>query len=372
MRSELRERRIALNKAVDATPAIMVMREREQPRKTYILERGVYDQRGEEVSPSTPAFLPALAKDAPKNRLGLAQWLTDPSHPLTARVAVNRYWQLMFGSGLVRTPEDFGNQGENPTHPELLDWLSRDFVDHGWDVHRLLKQIALSSTYRQSSRCSDDVRARDPENRFYSRGSSQRLSAEMIRDNALVTSGLLVEEVGGSPVKPYDVALAYTPMKVDQGDKLYRRSLYTFWKRTSPAPVMMTLNTPTREVCRLKREVTSTPLQALVMLNGPQFIEASRALAGKLLTRHGENFDAVIDDAFELLTSRPPSEREQQILAEMYREQLEHFQQNPDDVSEFLAVGAADVQADVDEATLAAVTVMVNSIMNLDECVRHQ
>ena len=370
----LRQTRSAYNTHYDSIPAIMVMRENAQPRQTFVLTRGVYDARGEKVSPRTPEFLPPMPDDFPKNRLGLAFWLTSTDHPLTARVAVNRYWQLMFGSGLVSTPEDFGNQGELPSHPELLDWLARDFVDSRWDVRGLLKRIVLSATYQLSAMATDDQRERDPTNRYLARGTGDRLSAEMIRDNVLATSGLLIRKVGGPPVKPYDLALAYNPLKVDSGDKLYRRSLYTFWKRTSPAPVMMTLNTPTREVCRLKRETTDTPLQALVMLNGSQFIEASRVMATKLLERFPNDIDSVASTAFERLTSRQPTDQEQNILTTLYEEQLEEFSKQPKDAEQFLDVGQAilETKNEIPSQKIAAATVLINSIMNLDECVRHQ
>lgn len=371
-RSDLRTAAAELNAAVDATTAIGIMRERKTPRQTYVLERGVYDQRGEKVDPSVPGFLPGMSDDLPRNRLGLARWLTSPNHPLTARVAVNRYWQMLFGEGLVRTPEDFGNQGEVPSHPELLDWLARDFVESGWDVHRLLKQMAMSKTYAQSTVVTAETRGKDPENRWLARGVGKRLSAEMIRDNVLATSGLLVNKVGGAPVKPYDVALAYTPLEVDQGEKLYRRSLYTFWKRTSPAPVMMTLNTPTREVCRLKREVTDTPLQALVMMNGDQFVEASHVMAADLVRSFGEDNSAIIIECFIRLTSREPNQKEQQILSKLIVEQQDHFSTNQSDAKELLEVGnAGPSKGEADPARVAAITVLVNMIMNFDESLRH-
>ena len=371
-REALRNARTELNAAIDAAPAIMVMRENDVPRQTYLLKRGVYDSHGEPVAPATPGFLPPMPDDYPRDRLGLARWLTDPDHPLTARVTVNRYWQMMFGNGLVSTPEDFGNQGSVPTHPELLDWLARDFVNGGWSVQNLLKDIALSATYRQTSIVDADARRRDPENIHLARGTGQRLSAEMIRDNALATSGLLVNQVGGTPVKPYDVALAYTPMKVDDGDKLYRRSLYTFWKRTSPAPLMMTLNTPTREVCRLKREITNTPLQALVMLNGHQFIEAARVMAADLISLHGDDKNEIIADAFLRLTSRNPSDQESLILVQLHDEQLADFDADAGRTDELLDVGNSATPENVPKPQLAAVTVLVNTIMNFDESVRHQ
>lgn len=352
---------------MDSIPAITIMREQEQPRPAYILSRGMYDQRAEEVFAETPAFLPALSEDAPRNRLGLAQWLTSPEHPLTSRVTVNRYWQMIFGEGLVRTPDDFGNQGQPPTHPELLDWLARDFMDGGWNVRHLLRQMVLSSTYRQSAVVTADKRNKDPENFWLSRGPGQRLSAEMIRDNALAVSGQLVNKIGGPPVKPYDVALAYTPLPVDEGEKLYRRSLYTFWKRTSPSPVMMTMNASKREVCTMRREVTSSPVQALVLLNAPQFTEAAQVLAERLLKRHSENIEALAVESFRLLTSRYPSENERLILLQLYEDQFEEFTTKPELATEL--IGASEHPT---PSRLAAATILINALMNLDESLKHQ
>ena len=366
-RQQLAAARRKENAAMDAIPAITIMREQAKPRPAFILKRGIYDQRGEEVAADTPAFLPAMPRDAPRNRLGLARWLTSPEHPLTARVTVNRYWQMIFGKGLVRTPEDFGNQGQPPTHPELLDWLARDFIDHGWNLRHLLRQMVLSATYRQSAVVSAETRTRDLENVWFSRGPGQRLSAEMIRDNVLAVSGLLVRQIGGPPVKPYDVALAYTPLPVDEGDKLHRRSLYTFWKRTSPSPVMMTMNSSKREVCQLSRDVTSSPLQALVLLNGPQFTEAAQALAERLLKKHRHNIDALAAESFRLLTSRKPSSRELTILRRLYEEQRSEFRAAPDLATELIGKTASKAPERV-----AAATILVNSIMNLDESLTHQ
>lgn len=358
------------NKTMDSIPAIMVMEELEQPRDTYVLNRGSYEDHGEKVTAETPTFLPPFPADAPRNRLGLVKWATDPNHPLTSRVTVNRYWQLMFGTGLVRTPEDFGLQGELPTHPELLDWLSRRFVESGWDVRALLRSMALSSTYRQSSVVSAEVRQQDPENVHYARGPSQRLSAEAIRDNVLAVSGLLKNKVGGAPVKPYDLPLAYNPIGADKGEGLYRRSLYTYWKRTSPAPVMMTMNANKRDVCRVRREVASSPLQSLVLLNGPQFVEASRVLGGRLLKDHGDDVPAMVEEAFVLLTSRSPTEREAEILQELFEEQEKHFGDKPEQAKELLSMGEAGNDKSLPQDRLAAATVLVNAMMNLDECVR--
>lgn len=371
-RSDLRTAREGWNKVMDQTPAVSIMREQAQPRKAYLLERGSYEDHGEEVFADTPDFLPPFPKGQPRTRLGLAQWLLAAEHPLTARVVVNRYWQLLFGQGIVRTPEDFGLQGQVPTHAELLDWLALDFRDNGWDVRRLIKQIALSSTYRQSSVVAFEVRDKDPENKLYARGPSQRLSAEMVRDNALAISGLLVNKVGGPPVKPYDLALAYTPLKVDTGGDLYRRSLYTFWKRTSPAPVMITMNANKREVCRMRREITASPLQALVLLNGPQFVEASKVLAAKLVKKHQQDKEAIANDAFRLLTSRLPTEAELEVLQLLLKEQLKHFADHGDAAKELLAIGETPADETVASDEVAAATVLVNTIMSLDEAVRNK
>ena len=371
-RADLRSARAQWNEVMDKTPAVSIMREQAKPRKAFLLKRGSYEDHGEEVFADTPDFLPPFPADQPRNRLGLAKWLLAPEHPLTARVVVNRYWQLLFGQGIVRTPEDFGLQGQVPTHAELLDWLSLDFRKNGWDVRRLIKQIALSSTYRQSSVVVAEVRNKDPENKLYARGPGQRLSAEMVRDNVLAISGLLVNKVGGPPVKPYDLALAYTPLKVGTGKDLYRRSLYTFWKRTSPAPVMITMNANKREVCRMRREITASPLQALVLLNGPQFVEASKVLAAKLIKKHQQDEAAIATEAFRLLTSRFPTDAELEVLKSLLAQQLEHFADHGAAAKELLAIGETPADETITPRELAAATVLVNTIMNLDEAVRNK
>ena len=366
---KLYEARDVKRRLQEGIKEIMAMREMDKPRPCYILERGVYDGRGEEVTAATPAFLPPFPKDQPNNRLGLANWLTSPDHPLTGRVTVNRYWQMLFGRGLVSTPEDFGSQGAPPSHPELLDWLTRDFINHGWDLHHLIKQITLSAAYRQSTITDSLSRDIDPENIFLARGTASRLSAEMIRDNALATSGLLVNKFGGPPVKPYEVAFSFKPAKPDKGENLYRRSVYTWWKRTAPAPVMMTLNASKRDVCRVHREVTSSPLQAFVLLNGPDFVEASRVMATKLIPKHPDNPNALIGDAFRALTSRPPSPAETTILRSLYDEQLAHFKQNTANADALLKTGASPQNKDLPADQQAATAVLINAIMNLDEAV---
>jgi hypothetical protein len=284
-------------------------------------------------------------------------------------VAVNRLWQQCFGVGLVRTPEDFGSQGQPPTHPELLDWLADDFVRGGWDVRRTLRQIVLSSTYRQDSTASADLRRADPGNRLLARGPAYQLPAEMIRDNVLWASGLLVDKRGGKPARPYDLAVSFKPIKVDSGEGLYRRSLYTFWKRTGPAPVMMILDASKRDVCVVKRERTATPLQACVLLNGPQFIEAARVLGQAMLKKHGEDVDAMVVEMFRRLTSRRPTEREREILGRGFAEQLAYFEADPKRAEAFLKVGKTVADKTLPAARIAAAGMVANTLMNFDECV---
>lgn len=366
---QLQQARKTLNEVTQELPEIMVMSERTKPRETYRLNRGAYDQRRESVEPETPAILSPLDDDVPRNRLGLAQWLFEPDHPLTARVAVNRYWQLLFGEGLVRTPEDFGSQGALPTHPKLLDWLSRDFIDQGWNVKRLIKQIVMSQTYRQST--TNPLSAqRDPENRFWARAPSYRWPAEMLRDNALFVSGLLVPTVGGAPAKPYELEASFKPLKPDDGDGLYRRSLYTYWKRTGPAPVMMTLDASKRDVCRMKRERTASPLQALVMLNGPQFVEAAKLLGQRLIVEHPDDQDRVLQDLFRWLTGVQPDEKQLKVVQELYAWQLNYFQNDTAARDEFLATGKRQVDESLDATRLAATTAVANALMNYDGSLR--
>jgi hypothetical protein len=276
---------------------------------------------------------------------------------------------MCFGRGLVATPEDFGSQGSPPSHPELLEWLAHDFMVHGWDVKRLLKQIVTSATYRQDSVASADLLRRDPENRLLARAPRFRLPAEMIRDSALQVSGLLSRRIGGASVRPYELEVSFTPIDRDKGDGLYRRSLYTFWKRTAPAPVMMTLDASKRDVCTVRRERTSSPLQALVLLNDPQFVEASRALARRLMDEHGTNSDQIVDAMYRLLTSRRPESGERDVLIKLYERQLKFFQQDTDSAKHFLSTGDSPLPAAVDLPRLAAWGVVANTLMNFDESV---
>jgi hypothetical protein len=375
--SELSKLQTQLADATQPISSAMVMKDVETPRMTYVLDRGHYasPKKDSPVEPGTPAALPAFPQDAPRNRLGLAQWLTDPQHPLTARVTVNRYWQMLFGTGLVKTAADFGAQGEWPSHPELLDWLAADFVRNGWDVKRTLKQMVMSAAYRQSSRVSSELLFRDPENRLISRGPRFRLQGEFIRDNALAISGLLVNTIGGPGVKPYqppglwnEVSLSgNVRFKQDKGGKLYRRSMYTYWKRSSPAPAMLIFDTPTREKCVVRRDRTNTPLQALVTLNDPQYVEAARVLAERMMKEGGKSIADRIRFAYRLATARQAKDSLVDLLTNTYRTELKTFQSDGEQANALLAVGEHKRDETLDAAEHAAWTIIASLILNLDE-----
>ena len=344
---------------------IMVMKEMPGLRETHILGRGHYENRGKVVGRASPAVLPAFPQSEPTNRLGLAKWLTSPDHPLMARVTVNRYWQMIFGQGLVYTSEDFGMQGKPPTHPNLLDWLARDFVHSGWDLHHLLKKMVLSHTYRQESKISATALEEDPENLLLSRAPSYRLPAEMIRDGLLSHSGLLHKKTGGPSAKPYDLKVSFKPINPDGAPNVYRRSVYTFWKRTAPTPVMMAMDASKRDVCTVRRERTESPSQSLIMLNGTQFVETARATADSLVQTHGtQNPGPLIEDAFRTLTSRKPTQQESNILLLLLEEQKSHFQDRKQ-AEKFLKVGYYKAKSE-DLNYLAAVTNLVSTLMNFD------
>jgi len=369
--ADLRKQR---GQVVDSVPELMVMNEMPEPRPAFLLKRGAYDAPGERVHPGAPASILPWADEWPKNRLGLAQWLTDPRHPLTARVAVNRFWQLLFGRGIVTTPEDFGSQGQLPSHPELLDWLAKSFIDSGWDVKALVKRIVMSATYRQNSDCGADLHARDPDNALLARGPRYRLPAEMLRDNALFVGGLLVSRVGGPPVKPYQPPGLWeekSGAKYDRdvGEGSHRRSLYTFWKRTSPPPAMVTLDAAKREVCVVKRATTSTPLQALVLLNDPQYVEAARASAERAMTEGGTQLEDRLVFIFRTLTSRRPTGQELAVLKQLFAEQRQDFASRPEAAQQFLAVGDQKRNETLDAAKLAALAVVTEAVLNFDESV---
>jgi hypothetical protein len=374
----------AQKEALDSiVPTTMVMEEMAKPRETAVLARGDYRNRGDIVQPGVPTMLPPLPKGAPLNRLTLAKWLVDPSHPLTARVAVNRYWQLYFGTGLVKTVEDFGSQGEPPSHPELLDWLATEFIRTNWDVKAMQKLIVTSAAYRQASKVTPELEERDPENRLIARGPRFRLPAEMVRDNALSISGLLKERVGGPSVFPYqpkglweetafgDVysAQTYTP---SHGDDLYRRGMYTFWKRTSGPPSLITFDAPIREKCVARRSVTNTPLQALVLLNDPVYLEASRSLAHRILTEAPNDPGKRIAYAFRLATARVPRAQELQVLRDLEEKELATYRHDPEAARKLLSIGESPIDPKLDPSEFAAWMTVSSSILNLDETITKQ
>jgi hypothetical protein len=386
--AKLRQELGALDKQI---PSTMVMEEMPKPRDTFVLVRGQYDKKGQKVAPSVPACLPPLSASAPANRLGLARWLVDPAHPLTARVIVNRYWQMFFGTGLVKTAEDFGSQGERPSHPELLDWLAVEFMSPSaapegsgsktrWDVKGIVKLIVTSATYRQASTVTRELHERDPENRLLARGPRHRLQAEFIRDQALAVSGLLNREIGGKSVSPYQpaglweelmsradgknwTAQSYTQ---DHGKDLYRRTMYTFWKRTCPPPTLATFDAPDRETCTVRRARTNTPLQALVLLNDPTYVEASRKLAERLMTE-AKSIEDRITLAFRLATGRKPTDREIAVLRKMFEGQMAEYRREPNKALKLLAIGEMNRNEKLDAVELASWTIVASTILNLDE-----
>lgn len=362
-----------------AIPSTLVMEDRKKPRQAYLLERGQYTEKRDAVPSAIPEWIAPPVAGAPANRLGLAQWLVQPNHPLTSRVTVNRFWQQFFGTGLVKTSEDFGVQGEQPSHPELLDWLAIDFVESGWDVKRFLKQIVMTATYQQSSRVTADKLEVDPENRLLARGPRFRLDAEVIRDQALVLSGLMVEDVGGKSVKPYQPAGLWAPVGFggsntakfvqDKGDKLFRRSMYTFWKRTSPPPSMATFDAPNRETCQVRRARTNTPLQALVLMNDVQFVEAARKFAERVVTEGGDSVEQRVEFAFRSVLARRPTENESKSLSGLYSEYLSEFKGIPEAATKLLATGDSARNEQIDANELAAWTMVTHVILNLSETV---
>jgi hypothetical protein len=359
-------------KLIESIPTTMVMEEMPKRRDTYVLQRGVYDKRGERVTPGIPT---ALGANTVHDRLGFARWLVGPANPLTARVAVNRFWQMYFGTGLVKTVDDFGTQGEWPSHPELLDWLAPEFVRLGWDTKALLRLIVTSATYRQSSKTTPALLQRDPENRLLARGCRQRLSAEMIRDQALAASGLLVEHLGGPSAKPYQPAglwkeLTGTEEYVpDHGPSLYRRSLYTFWKRTVAPPTMLTFDAAGRETCIVRQSVTNTPLQALTLLNEITFVEAARVLAQRVMRESPGPPTARLARAFRLVTGRLPSAAESEVLQEGYQRHLAEFRADPARAAKLVHIGEAPGDQRLDVAEWAALTTMAGLMLNLDETI---
>lgn len=366
---------------LDTVPEVqlLVMDEMQEPRQTYVLNRGAYDQPTVAVKPKTPESISSFPKELPRNRLGLADWLLSKENPLMARVTVNRFWQLIFGQGIVGTPDDFGNQGSLPTHPELLDWLATYFMENEWNVKQTIKYIVQSSTYQQSAKIRPELLEIDPDNELLARAPRTRLSAEMIRDHALATSGLLVKKVGGPSVKPYQPEGLWAEKTgggggstakyiEDDGDKLYRRSLYTFWKRTVPPPSMMTFDAASRDFCTVKRQNTSTPLQALVLMNDPQILEACRVMTYQAIEKN-ENLDDRIAYMFRKVTSRRPNAEELDILVNYYKEELQQFESQPENAEQYLAVGAYKQKEVLSIPEMAAYTIVANAIFNLDEAI---
>ncbi len=383
----VRQRLAALHKQQTdlnvSIPTAMVMQEMPKPRDTFIRVRGQYDKLGDKVTPATPTALPPMPTELPRNRLGLARWLVSGNHPLVARVTVNRYWQTFFGTGLVKTAEDFGSQGEYPVNRELLDWLATEFVRNGWDVKAMVRLMLTSSAYRQSSTVTPPLVQRDPENRLVARGPRFRLQAEFIRDQALAVSGLLNGEIGGHSVSPYQpaglweelmsradgdnwTAQKYIP---SHGKDLYRRSMYTFWKRSSPPPQLSTFDAPDREVCTVRRARTNTPLQALILMNDPTYVEASRKLAERILKEAPADTSAKLAFAFRLTTARLPKAAEIAVLQTVLDKQRSAYHKNPEMAKTLLTNGESPADATLDPVELASWTVVASTILNLDEVV---
>ncbi|MBE0540782.1 MAG: PSD1 domain-containing protein [Verrucomicrobia bacterium] len=371
--ADLRKEREDLDKSI---PATMISKEMEKPRGAYILKRGEYDKRGDPVEPGVPAVLPPLPASETSNRLDFARWLVHPDHPLTARVTVNRFWQQLFGTGLVKSSGDFGAQGEWPSHPELLDWLATEFIGNGWDVKQLLRLMLTSAAYRQSSAATARHLEADPENRLLARGPRFRLDAEVIRDNALYVSGLLVEKMGGRGVRPYQPpgiweAVGYTTSNTakfeqDHGEALYRRSLYVFWKRTAPPPYLTTFDAPSREKFCVRRERANTPLQALVTMNDPAYVEAARHLSARML-RYNRTPDERLDYGFRLVTARRPSAGEKAVLKSALKNFLTKYEQDQEAAKKLISVGDSPVNEQLPPSELAAYTMVASLLLNLDE-----
>jgi len=368
------ERRIIAHRAA----ITLVMQEHAGTKPVaHILYRGLYDQPRDEVEPKVPAILPRMSDSLPRDRLGLAKWLVDPANPLTARVTVNRFWQEVFGTGIVKTAEDFGSQGEAPSHAALLDWLAVEFRESGWDTKQFFKLMVTSSTYRQSAVATEEKIKADPDNRLLSRGPRFRMDGEMVRDYALAASGLLAPAIGGPSVKPYQpkgiweaVAMEQSNTrfyKQDHGDKLYRRSLYTFWKRSAPPASMDIFNAPSRESCTVRRERTNTPLQALVTMNDPQFFEAARTLAQHALVAGRGDFDRELDFMSERLLARPLDGREKDIALRAYRDYKSYYNSHSVDARKVLSVGESKPDASLPVPEFAAMTMLANQMLNLDE-----
>jgi len=377
-RARLAELKAAEGELMKSAPTVMVMAEMIPARKTFVLTRGQYDQPTKiEMNPALPSALGKLPEGLPANRLALARWMTSAANPLTARVTVNRYWQMYFGTGLVKSAEDFGAQGQWPSHPDLLDWLATEFVRTGWNVKEMQKFIVTSATYRQSARATPALLERDPDNRLLARGPRFRLPAEMIRDHALATSGLLVEQLGGESVRPYqppglwdDVVYSNVPrFQQDHGEKLYRRSLYIYWKRSVPPPALQVFDAPSREACVLTRSRSNTPLGALVLMNDPAFVEAARKLAERIVRQGGDSEQARLHYAFRLVTARLPQPHELELLSGSLAAFLEHYRRHQDAARALMKVGESPYDDSLDLSQVAAYTAIANALLGSDESI---
>ncbi len=378
--AKLEAQRAAKTKIEQSIPETMVMKEMEKPRDTQLLVRGDFRNKGEKVTPNVPKIFSPLPEGVPANRLALAKWMVDPKNPLVSRVTINRFWQQYFGTGFVRTADDFGSQGEWPSHPELLDWLATEFIRLKWDMKAMQKMIVMSATYRQSSVVDKKILERDPDNRLLARGARLRLYAETIRDNALAVSGLLNKQMGGPSVLPYQPAglweaigfgNGFTSQSYSQskGDANFRRGIYTYWKRSMPYASFVTFDAPNREVCTVKRPRTNTPLQALVLMNDPVYVEAARALGQRIVKEGGANFEERIGFAFKLCFARSPEKQEVKLLETIFAEQLKHFQADPAAAKKLIEIGESKPAADLDASDLAAWTAIGNILLNVDEMI---
>jgi hypothetical protein len=373
-RREAEGARKAREQAEREVATTMIVRDLAKPRDTFILVRGAYDKFGDKVALGVPATLPALAADAPPNRLALARWLVSPEHPLTSRVTVNRYWQLFFGTGIVKTAEDFGVQGEKPSHPELLDWLACEFLESGWNVKHIHRLIVTSAAYRQASKVAHGLAERDPENRLLARGPRYRLPSWTIRDQALAAGGLLVDKIGGPPVKGYqppgiweDATFGQIRYVQEQGEALYRRSLYTFWRRIV-GPTMF-FDVANRQTCTVKIVRTNTPLHALVTLNDVTYVEAARVLAQSVLLAAAGDDAARISEAFRRVTARPPKPAELEILTRRLAKLRETYSRDEGAAIKLLAVGESKADPKLSAPELAAWTSLATVLLNLDETI---
>ena len=357
----------------DSFQTVMVMEEMEPRRETFRLDRGAYDAPAEQVTPGVPAVLPPLPDDQEQNRLAFARWLVDPEHPLTARVTVNRFWQMLLGTGLVKTAENFGLQGEYPSHPELLDWLATTFIDSGWDVKALQRAIVTTATYRQASAVTPALLEQDPENRLLARGPRMRLPAQIIRDQALTVAGLLVDRIGGPSVKPYQPEGLWDQASQDyrqsDGDDLYRRSLYTYWKRTLGPPAMLAFDSSTRETCIVRDSRTNTPLQALNLMNDVTYVEAARRVAERMMTEGGATPEERVAFAYRLATAHRPRPEVQEILAGGFHDYLDRYQADRSAALELVNVGESPRDETLDIAELASYTMVASMVLNLDRTI---